>query len=109
MELVVTFYLAVFDRWNDGFLEKVNPYGRSHKVHTFEHPALPPQSIDDMTVQDRTGRMADEMQAHLGEIRKVRRLLAGLVEFHSSTFGSIRYGICILFHLAPDRSPWCGQ
>src|SRR5512147_1034446 len=109
MKLIEPLDPPVFDGWNYRLFEEIDSDRRSHEVHAVEGPALPSQPLDDVTMQDRSGRMADEMEPHFGQIGKIRRLLAGSIKLHSSALGPIRNGIRILFHLAPDCRSWHGQ
>src|SRR4029077_19380968 len=105
MELIEALDLAIFDGWNDSLLKEIDSHCRGHEVYAFEFPALTSQPIDYMTVQDRSGRMADKMQAHFRQIGKVRGLSTCPVEFHPPPLSRVGNCISILFHLPPDRCP----
>ena len=59
MELIVALDLAIFDGEDDCLFEEVDSYRRAHKVHAVKFPTLPSRTVNDMAVQDRSGRTAD--------------------------------------------------
>lgn len=77
MELVVAFDLVLLDGGDDFVLEGVHAHCGCHEIHAVEYPAAAAQQFDGMAVQDRSGRVADQVQAHFGFVGEVRGFFAG--------------------------------
>ena len=98
------FDLAACDRGDDGLFEEIDPYRRRHEIHTFEFPAFPSQAIDDMTVQNRPGRVTYLHAGAPWTDRQSTAIVGTPGKFLSSARGGIGNRVRILLHIAP-RSP----